>query len=230
MVTISKCFKCGRERECDFVPVLINSTLPFCIKCQIEKETHLSELVESKANESQAELFISKAMSLDARIKISTDIFNAETVAIAEIKKVIDEDDTIANKHFRLAQAIETRYKAFAKVVHDKTDEILELETKQRALQTYFNTLGKELREHERAQLRLKDLQYKPKEPTKILKPKKEKLTVKTYDIAEIRAAAEKYSVMANMVQIFCIQRKITPDEAALLVRQTMDSVAKKES
>lgn len=189
----------------------------------------MSELIEAKENNSQAELFISKSAALDARIKINTDIFNAETVAIADIKKVIDEDDTITNKHFRLAQAIETRYKAFAKVVHDRTEEILELETKQRALQTYFNTLGKELREHERAQLRLKDLQYKPKEPTKILKPKKEKLAVKTYDIAEIRAAAEKYGVMANMVQIFCIQRKVTPEEAAVLVKQVMDSIPKKE-
>lgn len=190
----------------------------------------MSELTEAKENGSQAELFLSKAAQLDARIRISTDIFNAETVAIAEIKRVIDADETITNKHFTLAQAIETRYKAFAKVVHDKTEEIIELETKQRALQTYFNTLGKELREHERAQLRLKDLQYKPKEPTKVLKPKKEKLAVKTYDMAEIRAAAEKYGVMPNMVQIFCIQRKVTPDEAAQLVKQVMDSVPKKES
>lgn len=187
----------------------------------------MSELVNSKESGNQAELFLSKAAQLDARIKISTDIFNAETVSIAEIKKVIDEDESITNKHFRLAQAIETRYKAFSKVVHDKTEEIIELETKQRALQTYFNTLGKELREHEREQLRLKDLQYKPKEPVKVLKPKKEKLAVKTYDIAEIRAAAEKYGVMANIVQIFCIQRRITPDEAAQLVKTTMDNVKK---
>lgn len=188
----------------------------------------MSELQEAKENESQAELFISKSASLDARIKISTDIFNAETISIAEIKKVIDEDETITNKHFRLAQAIETRYRAFAKVVHDKTEEIIELETKQRALQTYFNTLGKELREHERQQLRLKDLQYKPKEPVKIVKPKKEKLTVKTYDMGEIRAAAEKHGVMPNMVQIFCIQRKVNPEEAAILVKQVMDSIPKK--
>ena len=190
----------------------------------------MDELTTSKENGSQAELFLSKAASLDARIKINSDIFNAETIAIAEIKKVIDEDETITNKHFRLAQAIEIRYKAFAKVVHDKTEEIIELETKQRALQTYFNSLGTQLRESERAALRLKDLQYKPKEPAKILKPKKEKLTVKTYDIAEIRAAAEKYGVMANMVQIFCIQRKVNPEEAAILVKQVMDSIPKKES
>lgn len=187
----------------------------------------MEELTEAKESGTQAELFIAKATSLDARIKIAADIFNAETVAIAEIKKVIDEDESITNKHFRLAQAIETRYRAFAKVVHDKTEEIIELETKQRALQTYFNNLGKELREHERAQLRLKDLHYKPKEPVKILKPKKEKLEVKKYDLAEIRAAAEKYGVMANIVQIFCIQKKVTPDEAAALVAETMKNIKK---
>ena len=181
----------------------------------------MEELTEAKG--SQAELFISKATALDARIKISTDIFNAETVAIAEIKKVIDEDSSIVDKHFRLAQAIEVRYKAFAKVVHERTEEIIELETKQRALQTYFNTLGKELREHERAQLRLKDLQYKPKEPVKVLKTKKEKLAVKTYDKAEIQAAAEKHGVLPNMIQIFCIQRKINPDEAAILIKEIMN-------
>jgi len=229
MENLTKCFKCGRERECDKIPVLLHSFLPFCKHCQSERDNHLSELVEAKENGSQAELFLSKSAALDARIKIAADIFNAETVSIAEIKKVIDEDETIANKHFRLAQAIETRYRALAKVVHDKTEEIIELETKQRALQIYFNTLGAELREHERAQLRLKDLQYKPKEPVKVLKPKKEKLTVKTYDIAEIRAAAEKYGVMANIVQIFCIQKKITPDEAAQLVAETMKNIPKKE-
>lgn len=225
---ITKCFKCGRERECDKIPVLLHSFLPFCKHCQSERDNHLEELTEAKESGSQAELFIAKATSLDARIKISSDIFNAETIAIAEIKRVIDADDSITNKHFRLAQAIETRYRAFAKVVHDKTEEIIELETKQRALQTYFNTLGKELREHERAQLRLKDLQYKPKEPVKVVKTKKEKLEVKKYDIAEIRAAADKHGVPANIVQIFCIQRKITPDEAAELVAQTM-KVAKKD-
>lgn len=190
----------------------------------------MEELTSSKESGNQAELVLSKAATLDARIKISSDIFNAETVSIATLKEAIDNDPTITNKHFRLAQAIEVRYKALAKVVHDKTEEIIELETKQRALQTYFNTLGKELRESERAALRLKDLQYKPQAPTKVVKPKKEKLAVKTYDIAEIRAAATKYGVMANMVQIFCIQRKIEPEEAAILVKQVMDSVPKKES
>lgn len=229
-MVISKCFNCRRERECDAIPVLLSSTLLFCKHCQSERDNLVDELTTSKENGSQAELFLSKAASLDARIKINSDIFNAETIAIADIKKVIDEDETITNKHFRLAQAIEIRYKAFAKVVHDKTEEIIELETKQRALQTYFNSLGTQLRESERAALRLKDLQYKPKEPVKVLKPKKEKLAVKTYDIAEIRAAAEKYGVMANMVQIFCIQRKVNPEEAAALVKQVMDSVPKKES
>lgn len=221
---LSKCFQCGRLRECDEVSVLLTSKLLFCKHCQTERDNYLGELTTST---NQAELFISKSAALDARIRISTDIFNAETVAIADIKKVIDEDESITNKHFRLAQAIEVRYKHFAKIVHDKTEEIIELETKQRALQTYFNTLGKELREAERAQLRLKDLQYKPQEPTKVLKPKKEKLAIKTYDIAEIRAAAEKYGVMPNIVQIFCIQRKITPEEAAILVAETMKAAKK---
>lgn len=190
----------------------------------------MSELNESKENGSQAELFLSKAAAIDARIKINTDIFNAETVAIAEIKKVIDADETITNKHFTLAQAIEKRYKHFAAVVHDKTEEILELETKQRALQTYFNNLGKELRESERAQLRLKDLQYKPKEVVKVTKPKKEKLAVKTVDMNEVRKWAEHYKVMPNIVQIFCIQRRIEPEEAAKLVFETMNATKPKES
>ena len=188
----------------------------------------MEELNESKESGSQAELFISKAAALDARIQISTDIFNAETVFIANIKREIDADDTIQNKHFRLAQAIEVRYKHFAKIVHDKTEEIIELETKQRALQTYFNTLGKDLREHERAQLRLKDLQYKPQAPTKVVKPKKEKLEVKKVDLAEVRRVAELYKVPANIVQIFCIQRNIEPEDAAKLVEQTLKA-AKKE-
>lgn len=184
----------------------------------------MEELNENKG--SQAELFLSKAASLDARIKISTDIFNAETISIAEIKKVIDEDDSIpaGQKHFKLAQAIETRYRVLSKAVNEKTDEIIELETKMRSLQLYFNTLGKDLREHERAQLRLKDLQYKPKEPVKVLKPKKEKLAVKTVDINEVRKWAEHYKVMPNIVQIFCIQRRIEPEEAAKLVAETMNA------
>ena len=107
-MVISKCWKCQREREVDRIPVLLNSYLYFCLKCQIERDNLVEELNENKG--SQAELFLSKAASLDARIKISTDIFNAETISIAEIKKVIDEDDSIpaGQKHFKLAQAIET--------------------------------------------------------------------------------------------------------------------------
>lgn len=224
-MVISKCWKCRREREVDNVPVLLHSFVQLCLRCQIERNNLVDELNDNKGN--QAELFISKAASLDARIKISTDIFNAETVAIAEIKKVIDADESIpvGQKHFRLAQAIETRYRNLNKVVNEKTDEIIELETKMRSLQLYFNTLGKDLREHERAQLRLKDLQYKPQAPTKVVKPKKEKLEVKKVDLAEVRKYAEQYGVMANIVQIFCIQRNIEPEAAAKLVAETMNAV-----
>jgi hypothetical protein len=221
MAQLVECSSCHKEKLC--TPFVSNYMM--CEECRETQRKYEETLISTENERIAATEAIYNARNLDSRIKISTDIFNAKTVAIHKIKEEIDANPEYTNKHFELAKFLNERFQILSKVIFEKSKEIVEGESEQRAIQIYYNELGKRLREEERNSLRIKDLQYKPLEPAKILKPKKEKLVVKTYDPALIKEAALKFNVLENIVRIFCIQKNIEPMEAAELVRKTLDGV-----
>lgn len=153
---------------------------------------------------------------IDNGIKISTDIFNAKTIAIHELKKAIDADPTIPNeqKYFTLAKHIEERFNNLTDIIFSQRQVILEAENEQRAIQTYYNDLGKKLRAEEREQIRLKDVTYKPLEPKVTKTPKAP--TTKKVDVNAIKEACVKGGIPEAMavIMMLCTAKKISPEEA----------------
>lgn len=159
---------------------------------------------------------------IDANIKVSTDVFNAKTIAIHKIKTAIDEDPAITNKNFALAQLIEERFLHLKDIIFSRRQEVLEAENEQKAIQVYYNELAKRLRQEERECIRLKDVQYKPIEPI-IKKPKA--ITVKKFDKDEINRIAADTGVSAVIIQVLCVAKGISPVEAARLYKETKSTV-----
>src|SRR5688572_3330163 len=101
-------------------PVEIFGDMAMCAEC-IAKEMKIAadyqapELQESRL----AEYKIRQSQIIDAAITVRTDIFNSETVAIAELKQAIDSDDTIKNKHYRLAEVLTERYNHYKTVIFE---------------------------------------------------------------------------------------------------------------
>jgi hypothetical protein len=163
-----------------------------------------------------------KFKEIDNSIKIQTDIFNAKTIAIHELKVAIDNDPAIENKNFALAQSVEARFNHLRDVIFSKRQEITEAENEQKAIQVYYNELAKKLRTEEREKIRLKDAQYKPAE---VIVKKPRAVTVKKFDKVAIRDAARESGIPEAVLQMLCIAKGFTPLEAVRHFKESASTV-----
>jgi hypothetical protein len=187
----------------------------WCLDCKILQTP--SEDIEVLTQ--KAEIVKGRFEAIDANIKIQTDIFNAKTIAIHALKVAIDNDPSVDNKQFALAQVIEKRYNNLKDIIFSKRAEIVEAENEQKAIQVYFNELAKTLRQHEREAIRLKDTQYKPLEPAVVKKPRA--ITVKKYDKDAIRQVAKDTGINEAILQMICVAQNLTPVDAARQYKET---------
>jgi hypothetical protein len=183
-----------------------------CIDCDIkDTRPRTDEELHNRAVAVQH-----KFKAIDATLNISTDIFNAETVSIHEAKKAIDEDPSIPTeqKHYELAKLVEARYDKLSDIISSRRQEITEAESKQRALQTYYNELGKRLRTEERESIRLRDASYKPIEPKQIKTPKAP--SIKKLNSNEIREACAQAGIpeAVTFITMFMVAGKISVADA----------------
>lgn len=220
------CEVCGNSGT---VEIMFGDIL-MCMDCQ-EKETVAQAELKAGAEErvkavnNNARATLDRAKTVDQSIQVIQDIFNAETISIAEIKLAIDSDDTIVEKHFTLAKSIAERHEHFQLILDAARDTIKEAESKQRAIQQYYNDLANKLRHEQREQIKLKDVNYKPIEK-KIVKPKAP--TTKKVDRKElIRLAGilnkEFPNVPANLImpnlQTLVISKNMTLEAASNVLR-----------
>lgn len=202
------CEVCGNSGEM----ILASNNILMCIDCDIKDiRPRTVEEINNRAIAVQH-----RFREIDSRLTIATDIFNAETISIHAAKKAIDEDSAIPadKKHFELAKLVESRYDKLSDIIFSRRQEITEAESKQRALQTYYNELGKRLRQEEREAIRLKDATYKPLEPKVIKQPKAP--TVKKVNVNEIKDACAQAGIPAAMPVIMMLMtaKKIGVAEA----------------
>lgn len=166
----------------------------------------------------------------DASIQVNTDIFNAATVAIQELKQSIDADPTITNKPYHLASELTTRFEHFKAVIFAKNQEIIEAANQQKAIQVYLNNMANTLRAEEREKLKLQDINYKPT-PPKLVKSKTDKpATVKVrssnkLDKAELRKYAAELNIPEYTIQMLCVSKGITPAMAADKLRKQIQEM-----
>lgn len=236
------CETCPNVGRCELYPLSESNTIallcPSCIRqhetarmspeAQEQRVKEMNDrskrdsILHSSIPDAQKALdLIGQSQKIDNSIQTRSDIFNAETVAIVDLKNAIDSDVSVTNKHFKLAEVLTERRNHFKKVIFDLSAEMVEKSNRQQAIQVYLNELSSKLRVEEREKIKLADINYSPL-PVKISKPKG--VTVKKFDKSELRKWAMKLNEWAiehghtgvpeSVLQIVCIQKGMTPEQA----------------
>lgn len=246
-IDASKCIHCKRTADmhsCDICGAegisveLKYGNMLMCQPCiikedQLYKESQKPENIAARIESATAE--IKQAASIndvlrdsrltDDGIAVRTDIFNAATVAIVDLKKSIDSDDTIQNKPYALAEELKRRFEHFKNVIFEMQQSIVEAGNEQKAIQVYLNQLANTLRAEEREKLKISDLNYKPN-PVKSATPKAIKTTgtqKKTkLNKVELRNAAKELGVSEFTLQMLIVSKGYTVEQAAAKIRETM--------
>jgi hypothetical protein len=214
--------------------------LPMCNKCW-EKEKALQAENMSPANQ-QARVDAANAVStrqieqdvvklsqqIDSSITVSSDIFNAKTTAILDLKAAIDNDESITNKPYKLAETLKTRFEHLTGVIFNAGEQIKDANNEQKAIQQFLNNLANSLRSEEREKLRLADIKYQPqpvKSPTvktvKTTGTRQSKVPAhrQKLDKESIKKYAAELGVPEFHIQQICVSQGVIPEKAAEIVR-----------
>jgi hypothetical protein len=217
--------KVGDCEVCDAKGVRIrplhSRNMWFCDSCyEIEIQAQVDSVKTRLTEINPVQSAISQAAKIDSSIQVRTDLFNAATTAIVELKKTIDEDASIVNKPYALAEALMARFSHFKQVVFELNQQIVDAGNQQKAIQVYLNGLANSLRAEEREKLKIADINYKPG-PAKIVKPPANK--PKKLDKAELRKYATEIGVSEFTLQMLVVQKGISVADAAKLLQQSVN-------
>lgn len=211
----------GKEKN---ILVRING-LYLCSDCEkLEKkaieEKHMSpEMQQVRVDKARDILEMSR--KIDTSLQVRTDLFNAETISITELKNAIETDDSIDNKRFALATTLQERIAHFQELIREKQNELVDATTKQRATQSYLNQLANSLRSEEREKLKLSDINYRPPVTIKSVKPTTIKR--KAIDKAELKKYAAELNISEFTLQMIVVQKNCTVEEAANMLRKSIN-------
>src|SRR6185295_4538378 len=173
----TKCLKCkyteimhGDQAECEVCNNIgeVEPVYGGILMCESCLEREMARQLNNRSPEKQNERvksmneMIESSRSIDNSIQVHTDLFNAQTISIIELKSAIDNDESITNKPYALAKELSVRFAKFSSVIFEKNQEIIEATNKQKAIQVYLNNLANQLRIEEREQLHIKDVNYTP--------------------------------------------------------------------
>lgn len=227
--------KTGNCEICDRTNVSIAlhyGNIWFCIDCWTKEEK--STIANSSPEVQQTRLdtvnathseylnsVVKESNRIDSTINVRTDLFNAATVAIMDLKKSIDEDPAIENKPFTLASELKNRFEHYKQVVFELNEKVVEAGNNQKAIQIYLNSLANQLRADEREKLKISDISYKPG----LVKSTVKKIsTSKKIDKVELRKFASELGVSEFTLQMVVVQKGISVADAAFLLKRSIDS------
>lgn len=186
------------------------------LECQKDLKDPAKQAERLQAHRNLENVHLEHIRQENARLKVSTDIFNAKIKSIADLKKEIDSSE-IENKNFTLAKVLNERYVHLNNLLHEHHGKIAEYENEQRAIQTFYNDFSKQLREEERKKLQLADLTYKP---LPVVQKVKKETPKKKYDKTGIAAASMISGIPEQLIQMVCVARDITPEAAVMILKE----------
>ena len=212
--------------ECEICPktdveiTLRYGNMWFCDECWATEVKTTSENMSpenqaarvNEVNSRNSERLAAKANEIirndDNSIEVRSDLFNAATQAIIDMKKAIDEREE--NKNYVLAEQLKNRFEHFKKVIFDAQELIVSAGNEQKAIQVYLNNLANSLRQEEREKLRIQDINYKPA-PVKTPSVRNVKTTQagvgkKKVSKQEITAAAKELGIAEFTLHAFVLQ------------------------
>lgn len=229
----------GKIVECECCPnkvaeraiKIFGGNMKMCVTCHAKELVAQADLQDPIKQEERLQnsndranaikTALEKSKEIDNSIEVRTDLFNADTVAIVDLKKLIDEDVTIQNKDFALAQTLMERFEHFKSVVFEASETIVQATNNQKAIQVYLNQLANSLRAEERAKLKIQDINYKPKE-VKPVKPRAVRTAKAKLDKVELRKYAAELGVSEFTLQILVVSKGLTVEQAANMLRKNL--------
>lgn len=219
---------CGRKNTLtNFMTILM---CPDCLIKERAAQEELAANAESRV-EQASESWRERAKKVDTTIQVKTDLFNAATVAIVELKASIDNDPTVEadKKNFTLAKILEERFLHLKTALFDLRQLELQASSEQRAIQSQLNELANKLRADELAQIKLADINYKPL-AIAVAKTKipKAPTTSKKLDKAELRKAALELNMPSaeTLITMTCSARNCSIQDAVNILRKSTAEAA----
>jgi len=222
----------GKVVECECCPnkvaeraiKVFGGNMRMCVSChakEIEAQIELQKPENQQARVDAMHNALEKAKAIDNAVSVRTDLFNAATVSIVELKQIIDTDESVENKNFKLAETLMERFEHFKSVVFEANESIVNATNNQKAIQVYLNQLANSLRAEERAKLKIQDINYKPKE-VKPVKPRAIKTAKAKLDKVELRKYAAELGVSEFTLQMIVVSKGITVEKAADMLRKNL--------
>jgi hypothetical protein len=199
----------------------------FCDSCWEKESVATAELKAGNAVKEVVTNALQVAAHVDNTVQVRTDLFNAQTVSIINLKAEIDNNPEIVNKPYALAEQLMGRFEKFKSVIFEYNEKIVEANNAQKAIQVYLNQMANQLRSEEREKLKIADISY---QPTKV-KPVKP-ATIKTtgtkkatkLDKVELRKAAAELGVAEFTLQMVIVAKGCTIAEAAEMLKKSINA------
>lgn len=234
---------CGicREKNADAIRY---GNLPMCNICWEKEQTLQAEnmspehiearVAASRSIKSVETDVVEMSQKIDNSIQVRSDIFNAKTQAILDLKAAIDADVSITNKPYALAEVLTTKFKHLTGVIFEASDTIMDANNEQRAIQSFLNTFSNQLRNEEREKLKIADINY-PVLPVKSPGVKKIKTTGtkatkipahrQKFDKEALRKYAGELGVPEMHLQQLVLVKGISVEAAADILREMLNKM-----
>lgn len=177
-----ECDGCGIESSC--TPW---GRLWYCPVCVENYTKSNSVLIDSTK-------ILTESRAIDSSIRFSGDIFNAETVSIAELKTAIDNDDSIplGEKAIKLHLIVTERLELYKERILDLDKQKHELFEKQQANFMWMREYASEIRGDIRERIKRADSSYIDSTVVKIPKEIKSR-------VSPMEKMVQQYSIIHNM-------------------------------
>jgi uncharacterized protein (UPF0335 family) len=177
--------------------------------------------LQTAATESAVNNVISDVKTSLEPIQLKTDIHNAETPALMDIRTRIEQDNSIPAelKEVAFCNACIAQMQHFQKIAFDAREAANKADESARVWQLQVQTTISQLRGDLRETYKGLNINYSPTPVKSVKKAAKEK-TPKTrasakFNVKELYAAAEKYGVDANATRSIMVARNLSADDAA---------------
>lgn len=218
--------KTGDCEGCDKIGVVIrhlhSNRMWFCDECyEKEIQSQVDNFREKQRLDGIMPTSIDVSRQIDSTIQVRTDLFNAATISINQLKSIIDMDTSITNKPYALASELMVRFTTYKNAVFELNQKIVEAGNQQKAIQVYLNQLANSLRAEEREKLKIADINYKPTAP-KSVTVKPIKTATKKLDKVELRKYAAELGVSEFTLQMVVVSKGLTVEDAANILRRSI--------
>lgn len=230
-------------RECDYCSVTDSLTVDESGKeihtvnkigdnyaCPNHKKDAEAELLKTGPALIPVNSVLKQSREIDNQIQVRTDVFNAQTVSIQELKSAIDSDPAITNKPYQLALELKSRYQKFRDAIFEMNQKIVEATTNQRAIQTYLNQLANTLRAEEREKLKIQDINYNPRPVKMPVNAKTIKLSKKRLDTKQLRTYASELGIPEYTLRMVAIQKNLDAKGVYELFKANLNAAKEKSN